>query len=146
MKKGFIIVLSVLIFAACNKNNNYPSTPQITLKSISSNVIPNGDSLQVDIGFRDKEGDIQDSVFVEENMGYDSLFLSYPMPSSIPQQSNMSGDIYLTFDYGTGVGGFALRTPQRANTPDTDVLKIYIKDLAGHISDTVQTPPIIVLP
>ncbi|MBX6380749.1 hypothetical protein [Thermoflavifilum aggregans] len=141
-----IVVLAGLLFTACSKNHGFPSTPQITLESVNPLELGNGETLQIVLDFKDAEGDIQDSVFVREDVGYDYYDIFYPMPGDIPKQRNMQGQIILSLPYGSGAGGFAVAAPRRPNLPDTAIFYIYIKDLQGHISDTVKTPPVIVQP
>ncbi|MCL6524086.1 MAG: hypothetical protein K6T34_05425 [Thermoflavifilum sp.] len=141
-----IAVWALLLLTACSKNKGFPTTPQITLESVNPLELGNGETLQIVLNFKDAEGDIQDSVFVREDVGYTYYDIFYPLPSDIPKQKNLQGQIILYLPYGTGPGGFAVAAPQRPNLPDTAVFYIYIKDLQGHISDTVKTPQVIVRP
>jgi len=144
----FICIVGVigLLFTACSKNKGFPTVPQISLESINPLELGNGETLQIVLNFKDAEGDIQDSVFVREDVGYNYYDIFYPMPGDIPKQKNMQGQIILYLPYGSGPGGFAVASPQRPNLPDTATFYIYIKDLQGHISDTVKTPQVVVMP
>ena len=141
MKYCPIIILELVLLAACGKDKNFTSTPQITLKSISGNVVPYNGVLQVTLGFKDAEGDIQDSIYLGENIGYDSISTFYQMPSDIPKKKNSEGDIIIDLQYGIDI-----LDPQTPTRPDTAIFSFYLQDVAGHISDTIQSPPIFVMP
>lgn len=68
----FICIVGVigLLFTACSKNKGFPTVPQISLESINPLELGNGETLQIVLNFKDAEGDIQDSVFVREDVGY----------------------------------------------------------------------------
>ena len=63
MKTKILILLAIpFIFYACNKDT-YTTKPQISMKSISSTLLKQGDILLFTIGFTDAEGDIQDTLW-----------------------------------------------------------------------------------
>lgn len=142
MKKCFAIVIgAALLTAGCGKNSHFPSTPQITLKSISTNVVPANGTLTVTLGFRDAEGDIQDTLFYSKIIAGDTVFrdVRQAMPTNIPKQKNMEGEIIFDMDYTADIGA-----PQNSR-PDTAVFGFYLRDVGGHHSDTVYTSPIVII-
>ena len=65
-KTKILILLAIpFIFYACNKDT-YTTKPQISIKSISSTLLKQGDILLFTIGFTDAEGDIQDTLWVQK--------------------------------------------------------------------------------
>lgn len=132
----------VLLIASCSKNGSFPTSPDLTFKTITPQEVHNGDSIQVVCSFRDKEGDLQDSIFYRpnsllNNAGDSGVFGDYQIPN-FPTHRNLEGDIILVLygglDYQVPIGGAS----------DTLYFDIFIKDRAGHSSDTVKTTPVVV--
>ena len=153
MKKGVLALISfVLLLTACNKGN-FGTTPTLKIKSINGNLIPPGQNsaLVVDLEFTDKEGDVSDTLYVKKiriNQKQvptirDSFSLRVP---NFPQ--NSKGEIKLTLDYNNYLIS-AINPPTSGNPPkpepDTLMIRIALKDKANHISDTVETGPIVVI-
>ena len=153
MKKGILAILSLVVFSiACNKDK-FETTPTLKIKSINGNLIPPGQNsgLIVNLEFTDKEGDVNDTLYVRKiriNQKQvptirDSFRLKVP---DFPQ--NKSGEIKVTLDY-TNYLISAINPPTSGNPPvaepDTLMIKFALKDKGNHISDTVQTGPIVVI-
>lgn len=143
MKKVAWLLPLLGLSLACNKNGAFPAVgPEISFQSMNGNVVPNGGTLVITLGFKDRKGDIQDTMFLSKfisgQLSYSDL--PYPIPKDVPQTKNLQGQIVLTLGYITDIG-----QPQN-NHPDTAVFQMYMKDLAGHSSDTVNTPPVIIMP
>jgi hypothetical protein len=153
MKNGLMVLLSfVLLSVACNKDK-FGTTPTLKIKSINGNLIPPGQNsaLVVEFEFTDKEGDVNDTLYVRKiriNQKQvatirDSFKLKVP---DFPQ--NSQGEIKLTMDYQNYLIS-AINPPTSGNPPvaepDTLMIKFALKDKANHISDTVQTGPIVVI-
>lgn len=139
MNKVIVILLLCGLLAACTKNGNYPSTPDLTYESVSGNVIPNNSAFEINMKVRDAEGDISDSVFYhQDNIDLNiAPFVGKVVPS-FPQKRNLDAQISLIIknnEYQLSAG----------NTPDTLTFSVYLKDQAGHISDTIKTPPVVFL-
>jgi hypothetical protein len=138
MKRLNLIILSAILLSviSCGKSKNFPSTPDLTFKGISPSEVRASDSVQIVCGFRDAEGDIQDSIFYKASNN--NVFAPYAIPN-FPAQRNMEGNIILVLerdlDFSTPVGGAAA---------DTLSFDVYLKDRAGHISDTVRTTKVVV--
>ncbi|MHB1921953.1 MAG: hypothetical protein ACYCOO_06925 [Chitinophagaceae bacterium] len=136
MKPSLLIIALLLILSSCKKNTDFTNIPQITFKSVNTTVIHFRDPLIIDFGFRDGPGNIQDTVFFKKSTF--NFYQAYPIPN-FPVQKNVQGTITLTLDYFKDIG-----QPQNPNIPDTAFYSIYIRDLSGHNSDTIQTPQIII--
>src|SRR5258705_8456741 len=56
----------LLVAVACNKDK-FQTKPTISIKSMSTDYVPLNGTFQVTLECTDKEGDVQDSVFVVKN-------------------------------------------------------------------------------
>lgn len=140
----------ILLALACGKDK--PETkPSIEIKSVSGNVVPVGSDLQIVLEFNDKEGDVDDSLFVRRvrlnTMGavrgerlIDSFYLMIP---AFNQKS--TGEIILNLQYN-----FHLKDAieaQKINDKeiaDSVLFRFALQDKGGHTSDTVSTEQIVV--
>lgn len=91
----------------------------------------------------DKEGDFVDTIWVKKTTTrctfsnfQDSLL--YSIPSETPRTKNFDGEVLISFSY-------AIELQPRCNRNDTATFSFWMKDKAGNKSDTVKTPPIIIL-
>lgn len=137
MKRYCLIAIPVVLFllASCGKGG-FPSIPSLTFKSIGPVENYSGDSVQIVCGFRDRQGDIQDSVYYKASNN--SVWGSYAMPN-FPAQNNMEGNIIVYMYRGPD-----FTPPAGTGATDTIYFNVFIKDLSGHSSDTIKTTPIIV--
>ena len=62
IKYGSIAIILMILFA-CSKNE-YETKPKISIKSVSPHFVPLNGSLNVRLEFKDKEGDVDDSLYV----------------------------------------------------------------------------------
>jgi hypothetical protein len=158
---GFFIIVPFLIFA-CVKIDKLPSTPSITFTSFETyatvDTLGNPDRVgKLKFHFQDGDGDLglnppngsgQDSVNLFFNMfrvtkgvlvpaaDNDPLKPSpYRIPylSQVGQSHVLTGTISVTFLY------------LFYSDADTIEYQFYIKDRAGHASDTVSTCPIVIV-
>ncbi|MEP6514530.1 MAG: hypothetical protein ABJA79_11715 [Parafilimonas sp.] len=147
MKVKFLISICVLlILSACTKDQ-FTTKPQLTFKSVSTNVLPIDQSIIFSIDYTDKEGDIQDSLVVIKktfNCIMDSFTVFYPMPTDIPTQSNSQGEIQVRYSHGINLQYPDIGDPQCPDN-DTCVFKFVLSDKAGNISDTAYSPQIVII-
>lgn len=141
--KILILFLIALITNSCNKNT-YTTSPQLTFKSVNATTITQGGLISFNIQFTDKEGDVQDSIWILRVSkicpGSFPAVYQYAMPSFTPTK-DLKGIIELDFSYNqTGTGYPTLSGCGVKN--DTSYFKFWIKDNAGHVSDTVSSPNI----
>lgn len=140
MKRLYLILVPALaiLVSSCGKHGHFSSTPSLTFKSIGPDEVTSGDSLQVLCAFTDKEGDIQDSIYFRASNSLTPDFAGYAIPD-FPSQPNLQGNIILEL-----YPGLDFPTPTGGAEADTVYIDLFIKDKAGHASDTVQTTPILV--
>lgn len=140
MKKRYYLILPVAALLAfvmsCGKNGSFPSTPDLKFKSIGPYEVHQKDSVIVTCSFRDQEGDIQDSIYYKASNS--TVYGSYAIPD-FPKQQNLQGNIVVILERGVDFG-----VPPGGAASDTIYFDLYLKDVAGHVSDTVKTTPIVV--
>ncbi len=130
-----------MFFVGCKKDN--ASKPQLTFKSVNTNVVYINQSLQITFGFTDPAGSA-DSLLVQyivPDCAQSSVDYGLAIPS-YPSTTGETGDILATFGYNTGTN--QLEFPQ-CSTNDTGYFRFVLKDKEGHTSDTVNTPTIVVI-
>lgn len=152
MQKPVIYIAALMVvFIACGKDK-FNTTPSLSIKSVNPSVVSPGGQLQILFEFTDKEGDVSDSIFVKKirinqmQVPVDPIdSFGFKVPD-FPKKSK--GEIQLTLDYSLHLTA-ALNPPLQGNpptpVPDTMVYRFALKDLAGNISDTVQTDPIVII-
>jgi hypothetical protein len=154
--KAKVLIVGIIAFTltACNKDL-YTTNPQLLFQSVNSTNVPIGGSLDFKMQVTDKQGDIQDSMWIErvsyipDCLGNDSAVLSYPMPQ-FTGTSDLKAQIDVYFTYGTNDGVDAELTPCSVGVTgvaitDSCYFKFWMKDNANHVSDTVRSPTIVLL-
>jgi hypothetical protein len=144
-----VVILGVLILA-CNKDK-FQTKPTLKLKSMNGNVVPVGASLLVEFEFTDKEGDVNDTIFVKKirlnKQKVPTVRDSFGLP--VPDfPKNTKGTIQVLMDNAFYLAS-AANPPKDPvtgkNQSDTLILKFALKDRANNVSDTVTTGQIVVL-
>lgn len=150
-----ISFFAFLIFLGCKKEN-FSTRPHIEIKSISKTSLLFNDYLDVSLKFTDKEGDVQDSIWIErtsiecpfsdttaEPFGNQTFALQLP---SFPKQKSLTGEINFKLRFGNTDNDTNRIYLKACAITDTSTFKIWIRDNEGHYSDTVETPKIILNP
>jgi len=142
MTKSLFLLFFITIFLSCGKDT-FQSRPQLFLESVSTTTVPAFSDLQIVMRLTDKEGDFLDTVWVKKittrcpsSNFADSLL--YRIPNDAPRTKNFDGQVVVSFTY-------AFELQPRCTRPDTAVFSFWMKDEKGNLSDTVKTPPIIIL-
>lgn len=144
--KILIAFLGLTLITACSKDN-FATKPTLKLKSINTNTLAKGDFLQVILEVTDAEGDLQDSIWIQQvvrNCSASGFISKYKFPD-FPQTKNLKGDINICFAYGTNLGCPTITGPKCTSQNDSSVFKIWIQDKAKNISDTITTDEVVVL-
>lgn len=141
MGKNLVIASFLLLILSCGKET-FQSKPQLTLKSVSSSVVPPQGNLQIIMRLTDKEGDFYDTLWIQKittrcpsSNFRDSIL--YRIPAETPRKKNFDGEVVITFTYP-----FELQP--RCIRDDTAVFSFWMKDRGGNRSDTARTQPIII--
>ncbi len=149
MKTKILILLAIpVMFYACKKDT-FTAKPQITLKSINSKVIKQGDLLVFELNFTDAEGDISDTLWVQKISRVcpntpGAQFLSKNKVPNFTATSNLKGILEVGYAYNANVPGYS--TISGCGTKnDTAYFKFWLKDKAKNFSDTITTENIVLL-
>ncbi|RYY88685.1 MAG: hypothetical protein EOO15_08270 [Chitinophagaceae bacterium] len=151
MKNSLIAFLSLALLAGCNKDK-FQTKPQLKLLETSDLTVPFGGTLRVRLEFTDKEGDVDDTLFlrrVRTNVRTtptvrDSLRIRIP---EFPDRNK--GEIILDFTYQN----FLISAASPLNVPNTTppqkesdslTYKFVLQDRAGNRSDTLVLNGIVV--
>src|SRR6185436_18995132 len=148
----FISLLSIFIIiaVACNKDK-FQTKPTIKIKSLNTEYIPLNGGLIIRLECTDKEGDVQDSVIIIKRRLNrrvvptlrDTIRYKFPDFPNTPRT-----EVIATLDYQTILSAQNPPNIPGSNPPqkelDTLILKMAVRDRAGHISDTITSNQIIV--
>ncbi len=148
----FVPLLSIIVILAisCNKDK-FLTKPTISIKSMNTEFVPLNGSLIITLECTDKEGDVQDSIFIVKRRlnkrvvptVRDTLRFLFPIFPATPKT-----EIIATLDYQTILSALNPPIIPGSNPPqkelDTLILKMAVRDKAGNISDTVISKQIIV--
>lgn len=149
MKRIIVFCVLALAVIACNKDK-VESTPHLKFKSYSRNPLVDtiDQQLRVLMDFTDQEGDL-DTVYYSRprlNKNDPSPDNSFQVLWEIPKFGNQNrGELQINLDLNqdilSGLNSIDIpnSTPRRFET-DTILLRFYVKDKAGHTSDTVGKP------
>lgn len=148
MKQVFILCLGAFIFAACNKDK-FQTKPQIKIESQNFDFVPRNQDLQIVLSFTDKEGDVDDSLYLvrtrlnQRGPYTDIKPLDYKIPS-FPDQPSGEMTVTLTYGFGLTAGISTISIPgSTQKEPDTMALKFVVVDKAKNISDTATANVIV---
>jgi hypothetical protein len=143
----FIIALAAF---ACGKDK-FQTIPQLKLKSVNTDVVPLNGNLRLTIEYTDKEGDVDDSLFVVRQRLNSRGPVTLPSAIyNIPDFPDTNkGEFQVTLEYITQLtaGLSPIRVPgsnPARNEPDTLLLKFVAKDKAENKSDTLVVSNIFV--
>lgn len=140
-----ISIFFLLLFAGCSKDK-YGTTPTLKIKDINTTVLQPGSFIHFTLTFTDAQGDLSDSLYVEKYVPYcpaSSFSDWYPLPA-FPLSKNLKGDLTVNFQNNLVDPSYQNIAPQ-CQQNDTAIFRFAIKDKAQHISDTISTPPIVII-
>jgi hypothetical protein len=146
MKIIYSALAIVLVLFACSKDS-FETKPQISIKSVSPEFVPIGGRLNIRLEFRDKEGDVDDSLFViRERLNINSFSPPFELKYDIPEFPEKSkGEFEITIPYATGL---TLNLNPIGSSPnfenDTLRLKLVVKDKEKNTSDTAIIERVVV--
>lgn len=148
--KLLTVVLFVFAFITCSKDS-YNTTPTLKFESVNGTEFPQGSVVTFHLQCTDKEGDVVDTIWVQRVSKvsvcqYLSLADSFPIPNFFPPK-NVKADFDFTYNYASLVPpNFAGCTNATSiSTTDTSYFRFWMHDKAQHVSDTVQSPDIVLL-
>lgn len=138
------VMLGFFMMLSCGKNGTYPSTPYLKYEQIYPiDTVLFSEKVQITCTFKDAEGDIKGGnhlfykgVNITRPASILDTFSSYrkDIPAFV-QNKNVEGEIIVFLNPGSDF---------HANTGyDSLCFELYLKDKAGHFSDTVRTDTIV---
>lgn len=147
-KSILLLFCCAIIFVACSKDK-FNSKPQLSFKAVSATTINSGDFLQFQLKVTDKEGDIQDTIWIQRNSKICPTSFASLLPYRVPDfvaPTNLDATMEITFIYKAFQQGVVQITGcSSPSRNDTSVFKFWLKDKKGNISDTISSPPIALL-
>lgn len=147
--KTKLLIAALFIFGltACNKDQ-FTTKPQITFKSVNTQQLYPDQIITFTLHYTDKEGDIQDSLYVQkitQNCDLSNFQELYQIPQSVPDQKNGEGDIVVTYGYGVSTGYPPIKEPACPGMNDTCVFRFALTDKQNNTSDTITSPQIVLI-
>lgn len=149
MKTKLLILLAIpVMFYACKKDT-YTTKPQISIKSINSKELKQGELLIFQLSFTDAEGDIQDTLWVQKisrtcPTTAGAQFISKNRVPDFTPTSNLKGILEVGYAYNANVQGYnAISGCGTKN--DTTYFKFWLKDKGKNVSDTISSENIVLL-
>ena len=142
-----IVTLILTVIAGCNKNQ-FTTKPQLKFIGTSSDVFVVGQLIEFNIEYTDKEGDIQNNLYIEEvtkdALCPDNNFKSlYTISPDVPKQNQSKGNILVRYIYGQTGGQYPDYPGPKCGRNDTCVFRFALTDKANNTSDTITSPQIV---
>ena len=142
--KILITLISFCVLVGCSKDK-YTAKPQLKYKSVNTKVLNRNETLTFVLEVTDAEGDIQDSIWVQEvprncSGGFTS---KYKMPD-FTAVKNLKGEINICYSYGVNLGCPTI-TSTCQNQNDSATFKFWIQDKAKNISDTISSAEVVII-
>jgi hypothetical protein len=144
--KTRILLAVIIVFGmiSCDKDK-FETKPQLEYLSRNTEVVEVGQDFRLNIEFRDKEGDVSDTLFIVRQRlnkkGPVQLPASFYLIPDFPKTDK--GEFEITLDYSLQLtaGIDAIPIPGTGFPPkkeiDTLRIKIVARDLGGNKSDTL---------
>ncbi len=141
------VFFAIVIVAGCTKNK-FTTKPQLKVKSINSTDISGSQTLIIVLDLTDKEGDFTSFFGVKKTVAAcpGSNFLDttlFQLPQDFIDTKKKEGDVTITLDQ-IHRGANTCLAPGGGVKVDTAIYSFWTRDLAGNVSDTVSTEPILI--
>jgi len=151
MKKILLIIaIALTAMIACNKDK-FQTKPQVKVKDYNSKEIGLNVPLVITLEVTDKEGDVDDSLFVIRqrlNIKNTAPVATYKFDvPAFPDKSTAEFQINFPFSTSLVAGLNRIQIPNtdpRKYEIDTLIFKFVVKDKAGNVSDTATSDRIYV--
>lgn len=143
--KLLVAVLIMLACITCTKTS-YNTKPTLKFESVNATVFPQPSTVIFKLQCTDKEGDVVDTIWVQRiskvtACGSLSGIDSFVIPDFNPPK-NVKADFDFTYNYGSI---FPPNLAACSQADDTSYFRFWMHDQAQHVSDTVQSPDIVLL-
>jgi hypothetical protein len=149
MRTKLLILLTITVFFYGCKKDEFNTKPTLEFGEVNSRELRQGNLLIFSLNFTDKEGDIQDTLWVQKisKTCPTTPGVQFISPNKVPDFTgtpNLKGKLEITFVYNANVPG----TPSIVgctNRNDTSYFRFWLKDKANNRSDTINSPDIILI-
>ena len=139
------IALIIFVFATCSKDT-YNTSPTLKFESVDGSVFAQPSVINFKLQCTDKEGDVVDTIWVQRVSKVTACSSlsgidSFAIPNFDPPK-NVKAEFDFTYNYGS------ILPPNLAacsQNNDTSYFRFWMHDKAQHVSDTVQSPDIVLL-
>jgi hypothetical protein len=151
MNRIIIFLVVLFAFVSCNKDK-FNTKPTLKFKGTNKTSYTRGDRIQLSLEATDKEGDLSDSLFIFKinrncqgipSTSRDTLRLFYKMPA-FPTNTNLTIPIEVNFGYQVQPDNLAISS-FCSNRNDSCRFRFVIKDKAKNVSDTVDSPELVLI-
>ncbi|MEO7961270.1 MAG: hypothetical protein ABIR19_06980 [Ginsengibacter sp.] len=136
-----ISLLFIFVFSSCKKDK-FNTIPALKFESVNTRDLYPGEQLQFTLSFTDAEGDVSNNVYIEEiapGCAQSSFKDTYTVPD-FPSTKNQKGEMKVIFGYN--ISGLSNISPKCMRN-DTAIFRFALQDKAMNVSDTIDSPPII---
>ncbi len=144
--KILITLIAFCFLVACSKEDKYTTKPQLKYKSVNTRVLNRNQTLTFTLEVTDAEGDIQDSIWVQEvprNCPEGGFTSPYKMPD-FTAVKDLKGEINICYSYGLNQGCPVIQ-PTCQNKNDSATFKFWIQDKAKNTSDTISSEEVVII-
>jgi hypothetical protein len=147
MKVKLLIIALIIVtgFITCTKSS-YNTTPTLKFIGVNSTVFPRPSVISFELQCTDKEGDVVDTIWIQKISKVSACEInnfidSFAIPNFQPPK-NVKAEFDFTYNY-------ASVTPPNlqgcSEQDDTCYFRFWMHDKAQHISDTAQSPDVVLL-
>jgi hypothetical protein len=143
--KILITIIALSFLAGCSKDK-YTTKPQLKYKGVNTNFVERNQQLRFTIEVTDAEGDIQDSIWVQEivrNCGSGGFTSHYKMPN-VTAVKDLKGDVEVCYAYGLNQGCPIITHSNCVTKNDTTTFRFWIQDKAKNVSDTITSEEVVI--
>jgi hypothetical protein len=143
MKTKIVLLLGLAIIVNSCKKNQPGVIPQLTFQSVNATSFSTGGIIVFTLKLLEQNGKTGDTLWVQrfsKACFRENDTLQNPLPSTFSGTSDETAQITFTLPYNAGKGSIS-----SCRTDDSSYFKFWLRDAAGHISDTVQSPKIALL-
>lgn len=146
MKAKLLIFSAILLGITACKKDSFTTRPQLQFKSVNGKTFGSGSAIIFSLEFTDKEGDLQDSIWVQKVTRVNGCnnFSDRAKIPNFTATSNLKGVFEIGYSNGFVPGSNYTVIPSCSKI-DTCYFRFWTRDNAKNASDTVVSPDIIIV-
>jgi len=149
MRYIILFITLSLFMISCSKDK-FTTVPQIEFKSVNTTVLGSQQIITFTLSLTDKEGDVAGAKLYIQKVAPSycpaSGFIDTTnvLPSDLPTSASLQADILVSYSNGGNNPGYSDIAPE-CNENDTCYFRFVLTDKAGHVSDTLNSPTIVII-